>query len=531
MPPITSRGSLTVCGIVLVMLIAGCTSPAAKPSAPPGQDAPLDWVERALPNGDNHDHLDHTHHVGLSTPNFEILGWDPLLTDHMSAQAGGYECGDLATKDGRTLAVVHSFTSDVAFVLMDVTEPTKPEKIGELVMENTHVYDVVMTPDQKYVLLATSPLGQVDDGTLFRRPIETGYTARASFVDACTGTTRPVGGPAAALPYHSGVVLVDISDPGTPAITDFRPLPLLGGHSIVVRDLGGETIALVSVSSGDPVTNYYAFLGIQATALGDRLETYSIYETDPVVEPLDGIPYVTGRPYGHEGSLHVHPGTGGHIAYLADGTYGVTLLDITDPREPHAIGHWNDATEIANPDPSEHFAHTVLPIDTLWDGRHYSFVSEECTARPSETPSCLVYVLDTTDPAAPKLTGAWTLPTEVGGWTWPTFSPHYMAVIDRTLFVAHFHAGLWAFDVSSAEAIADLTPVGVFLPEHDTGYEPSGRLFEEVNQRPLVADVLPYGENLVTFDATSGVYVLRFDPTRPAPAPEPWPLRIPDART
>jgi len=513
-----TRGSFT---LVFGLLLAGCLGAGVDPAATEpdaSHDAALAWVERALLNAEDHDHLDPAQHVGLSTPNFEVVGWDPLVTDHMGSQAGGYFCGDVETKDGRALAVVHSFTSDVAFVLIDVTDPAKPTKIGELVMEHTHVWDVAMTPDQRHVLLATSPYGDLDKALGANLPARGGGVW---FRDACTGTTRALAGPEAAAPYHSGVALVDITDPRAPAVTDFRPLPVAGGHSIVAQDVGGETIALVTANHpGAP--NYYGFLEILDSPIGAKLDTRSVYHTDPVASAGDGLSSTWGN---HDGYLQVHPVTGERLAYLADGNLGVAILDIEDTRMPRFVSRWDDAASIANTD-FEHFAHSVLPIDTTWEGRHYTFVSEECAGRPTDTPSCLVYVLDTTDPAAPTLAGAWTIPVDLGGWAYPGFSPHYMAVIDRTLFVAHWHAGLWAFDVSSADAIADLAPVGVFVPDRDTGYEPDGGFTDQYNQRPVVADVLAHGENVIAFDGTSGVYVLRFDATRPMPAPTPWPLRL-----
>ena len=116
----------------------------------------------AVPFGDGHDHNDPAHHGGLSTPNFEVLGWDPLVTDYHGATSGDYFCADLGSLDGRQIAVSHSFNSDVALVVVDVTEPARPVFLGELVLPRTHVWDVAMLPDASYAVLATSPL---DPGT------------------------------------------------------------------------------------------------------------------------------------------------------------------------------------------------------------------------------------------------------------------------------------------------------------------------------------------------------------------------------
>ncbi|HWH07665.1 MAG TPA: hypothetical protein VNX21_00600, partial [Candidatus Thermoplasmatota archaeon] len=126
--------------LLLALALAGCVTPAAQDGLG-SSAAPVDasWAVRALPHGDDHDHFDIAQHQGLSTPNFRVVGWDPLVVDAKGQTAGGYLCGETATtEDGRQLAVVNSFVTDVVFVVMDVTEPAAPRKVGEFVLENGH---------------------------------------------------------------------------------------------------------------------------------------------------------------------------------------------------------------------------------------------------------------------------------------------------------------------------------------------------------------------------------------------------------
>jgi hypothetical protein len=510
--------------IVIAFLLPGCLS-----SLPEGLDPQptetvfaADWWERALPNGDDHDHYDRDHHRGLSTPNFEVLGWDPLATDYHGMSASGYFCGDLAEGDARTLAVVHSFTSNIAFVLIDVTDPMAIFKIGEFVMESTHVWDVTMMPDQRHVVLATSPIGHLDEEGV---PMLDMAPPGIWFRDACTGQERPVSALPAGLPFHSGVVLVDITTPAEPFVADFRPAPVDGGHSIVAQRVKGDEIILVTVSNPSR-SDYYLFMTVTDTPVGAILELLSIHQTapdSPEQLPRDALGVFFAN---HDGYLQEHPVTGEALAFLADGSWGVTVLNIDDPRAPRVIGRWDEPGRIANPDQT-HFAHSILPIEGTWDGRHYTFISEECGGRPAQTPTCLVYSLDTTDPTDPTLAGAWTLPHDVGGWSYPGFSPHYMALIERTLFISHWHAGLWAVDVSTPEALREMPTIGVFVPDRDVEHVTHGTYGSSYNMLPVVADVIAYGGNLLIFDGTSGAYVLAFDATDPAPAPTPWPLNLP----
>src|ERR1051325_7038449 len=48
------------------------------------------WFEIALPNGPDHDHRNLDQHLELSTPNFHVMGWNPLVTDYHGKSAGGY---------------------------------------------------------------------------------------------------------------------------------------------------------------------------------------------------------------------------------------------------------------------------------------------------------------------------------------------------------------------------------------------------------------------------------------------------------
>ncbi|HUR69857.1 MAG TPA: hypothetical protein VM370_11485, partial [Candidatus Thermoplasmatota archaeon] len=101
-----------------------------------------------------------------------------------------------------------------------------------------------------------------------------------------------------------------------------------------------------------------------------------------------------------------------------------------------------------------------------------------------------------------------------------TFSTHYFRLVDHTLFVAMYHAGLWAVDLTDP---ATPHSVGVFVPDRappDPRREPVGGY----DLTPFILDVFPQADySLTVFDAYSGVYSLKFDPTKPAPAVPEWP--------
>jgi len=522
--------ALLVLGVLLAASFAGClddvTSGSKSDARRAGANAaapllgfdPL-WFELPLSAGDGHNHADHAQHLNLSTPNFEVLGYEPLVTDYHGRTAGGYLCGDANEKNGRRLSVVHSFTTDIAFIVSDVTNPQKPQKIGEFVMANTHVYDLAITEDQRTVLLATSPgtnnLGN-DPGPIV-----------ANFHDACTGETRPVKGPEQGLPFASGVVVVDISNPRNPAIADFRFFPVNGGHSVMTRDIGGRPVVLVSVPNGGLPTvgnpagltahSYYVFAELVESAQGRKMSVLSVYQHRAQPTPAPGVA-LSGNV--HDGTLHKHPVTGQWLAYLAHGTSGLVIVNVDDPRNPRFLATWNEWSALGEAAQNSHFQHETLPIDTTWDGKHFTFMGEECGAHPAKTPTCLVTAFDTTDPSKPKLVGAWTLPVDVAWAASLQFSLHYMALVNQTLFVTVYHGGLWAVDVSKLGQGGSLSlpSVGVFMPPNQSPKPATG-----VPYSPRVNDLQAFADGtMVVYDAYTGLYLVRFNDALPGIVPEPW---------
>lgn len=476
-----------------------------------------EWFELALPNGDEHNHRDLAQHTNLSTANFDVVGWDPLVTQYHGKAAGGYFCGDVSPKKGeQQLAVVHSWVSDVGFILLDISDPAEPRMLSEFLLENSHVYDLAITEDQGYVLLGTIHDGQNYDAGYGPAPVPPLERPQLSVRDACTGEERVVDGPEQGLPFASGLILVDITNPRNPTIADFRHFPVLGSHSVVSADIDGRTIVVSTVENIPGEASYYVFLEVMQTPAGAKLQLLSIYSR------AEASPDEVGKLQwnNHDVFLQEHPITGANLAYLADGRNGLIVLNIDDPSMPRKIGAWSDWDLVGGPAAS-HYIHETLPIEGTWEGKHYTFMGEECTSHPEGTPSCLIYTMDTTDPTNPQMAGAWTFPYDSGVWTYPGFSVHYMALVNRTLFISAFHAGVWAVDVSTEENLRTMPTVGVFLPDK---IPPKGFLRDHTYHRsPATADVIAMGDgNLLTFDETSGAYIVHFDATNPAPAPTPW---------
>jgi len=497
---------------LLALVLSGC---AGTQAPAPGSGFDPYWSERALPYGPGHDHADASQHRNLSTPNFDVVGYDPLLSPYYGGRtAGGYLCGDASrVADGRRIAAVES-RSDVGFALADVTDPARPVWLGELVMKTTHVYDVVVVPDGRHVVLVTSQLypDQVAPSLLASAGVESGLEWR----DACANHAVPVRWAAEEdpAPRPMSVLLVDIQDPHNPTIIDQQPLAGYG-HSAFSIILDGRTWVMVTTEGPQPETSAYEFYEVASTPAGARLSLLSTYK------PMDraDAPGKVG-PGGHDGWLHKHPVTGKTVAYIAGGDlFGI--LDLTDPRTPTLIGSWTDAVP-GRPGPVANF-HSVFPLPALRDGRHYTLLGPEFGDHPLDTPSGILWVLDTTDPADIFEVAAWTLPHEAEWSGTYMFSNHYFSVVDQTAFISMYHGGVWAIDLSpiGRASFVSLPSIGVFLADRSPP-QPSAQVHRWY---PTHEEILALDDgHLVTYDSNTGLYVLAFDASRPAPGPTPWPI-------
>lgn len=498
----------------LGILVAGCLGkgPTLDPKGDALASIDFEWAERALPFGEGHDHFNRTQHQGLSTANFETRGWNPLSTDHYGKPTGGNLCGDATQAGDRRYAVVHGFGSDVAFILVDVTNATNPQVVGELALPWTGARDVAITPDARYVVAGTAgavrqpeklPLASATPGPTWNSPCNKG----------------PVPVPARTqdyVPTPNGLVLVNVQNPRNPIIESYAPLPATGAHSVYATTVNGRTYALASVVNLVAAVTYFELFEIVPTPRGAALVSLSVI-TEQALE--GGAPLLNGH---NDGVIQVHPITGRTYAYLAHWHQGMLIVDITEPRLPKIVGRWSD-----NPGPHTNVAsndfgdiHEAIPLEGTWDGRHYTFIGQEIVGHPTARPSGYVKVLDTTDPTAPHEVAHWNLPVDVD-WEGRSliFSTHYLTRVDRTLFVSHYHAGVWAIDLTNVSTNPTLPAVGVFVPANDPPTPPPRRSYQWA---PTVMEVeaLPDGD-LVVFDSGSGVYLVRFNPTYPIP-PRIW---------
>lgn len=524
-----------------LILLAGCvgTEDAANQGedvVEPASVAERWWVD-AVPSSKetpDHEHGIHSHHANISTQNFEVLGWDPLVTDSENQTASGMMCGGVQDReDGQRIAVVHSISTEVAFVIADVTDPDDPVHLGEVHLPNAVTWDADISADGMHVLVSAYPVGvfggepsappppgpsgqeqapQWQSSDLpwastgpSQSPVEDMesdaeqmWKPQITFHDACTGEVRDIG-PEAYVPYGPGLVLFGIDDPSEPTFEDWRSQPVIGPHSVGSHAIDDAIIATSSVTNLVHEASYYSFFEIQQTPTGSVLAPYSMIRVPGIDSPdLNGHVDVW---------VHEHPETGQVLAYLANWN-GMYVYDISTPQTPVELASWQDGDEGS--------LHTTYPLPEMVDGRQYLIAGQE-VGQQGDRPTGWVYLLDVTDPESPEEVGRWTLPVkpewDAGGLQ---FSTHYVDVLDDTMFVAVNHAGLWAVNITDMQ---DPRATGVFVPE-----KPSPSPWNGGDHAPHVGDVVVDQDTgvLTAWDLAGGIYQLAFDDTIDAPPAPAW---------
>lgn len=516
--------------LLLTVTFVGCLGDAGDDDLPDQPDDPAAlWAEEALPFGDDHDHEDPTQHAGLSTPNFREIGWDPLVTEHHGSTSGDHLCGEVATDGERDLAVTHSWGTDVALVVSDVTDPADPEKIGELVLPTTFTYDAGVTDDASYAVLGTVRTGQPDALPSLPPLAPTGQPVSpaealqgATWRDSC-GQETPVEvlldqGPEDNVPYASGLVLVDLTDPTEPSVVDYMAMPTNGAHSVFVTTIDGTHHVLGGIANSEHTASYFEMATISQGATGPRLEHLALH-TSEQVGPAPSGPLANGHV---DGWIQEHPVTGEVLYHLANWNGGYRIISVDGPQETTVLFDWSDFDPEAGSGMTGQY-HGTYPIEGTWEDRHYTFVGQEIVTHPTDRPSGQIVVFDTTDPAEAEPVARWTLPQDVEWSGGLQFSTHYFVVDEerRIGFVSMYHGGVWAFDADPANG-PELETLGVFMPDHENPDRPAEGL-ATFTWAPTVLDVLqlPTGE-LVSWDATTGLYTFVFDETVELPTPEPW---------
>ncbi|HEX2021680.1 MAG TPA: hypothetical protein VHH36_03155, partial [Candidatus Thermoplasmatota archaeon] len=401
---------------VLVLLAAaavlsGCVA-LPDDVAPAGLDARADLPYLDL--GDGHDHKNRSQH-NVSW-NVRHLGWDPVAPD--ATKLGRYNHLDMHGSFAFVSAYSLQNGSAGGLAVLDVSGDA-PKLVATLELPDMTPVDVHVSEDGKYAILAAH-----------RNP-----QAKLPTADQpCTGTPLFE----LCFPFVPvGVALVDVSDPANPRLADLFRIPPSGAHTAkIVQQAGGYYVyaadygALFAGRAGSTVD----ILKVEDTPAGTKLR--------PVAR-FDAATRAGNQVFVHDVWVERHPVLGKDLLYVSHWDGGVVVADVTDPQRPTQLADWRDFD--AGTYGNVHFARPVGVVN----GTHVTLAAPEFEVAEHAGES---YLLDTTDPAAPKLLGKWTMPGDPITETNYLHSPHYFDVRGTLVVMAHYHGGVWVLDVADPAA-------------------------------------------------------------------------------
>lgn len=401
------------------LALAGCVTP---PSDVEAASAPRTAIE-ALPHlelTDAHDHKDRASHA--ASWNVETLGWNPIAPD--GTKLGRYN--HVVTQGGLAFVTAYALEKGApgGLAILDVTGD-EPALLSTFEMPDLTPIDVDVSGDGKYVVVA----GHRDNRVTL--PAAAQACTGTPMVDVCT-------------PFvPSGVYLFDVTDPKAPKrVGAWTSLPS-GAHTAKVEEIDGEHyvfIASYGFAYASRLASHVEILHYNKAAPGGaRLEPAAKFFA-PESSGNDGA----RRVFVHDMFVEPHP-DGRLLMYVSYWDGGVVIADVTDPKEPRHVATWKDfdAATYGN-------VHFARPIGVI-DGRHITMAAPEYG---SAEHSGEMYVLDTTDPAKPKLLSKWTLPGDPVNDGNYRFSPHNFDPDGTRVAYAHYHGGVWVLDLAIPEAPA-----------------------------------------------------------------------------
>ncbi|HWH07709.1 MAG TPA: hypothetical protein VNX21_00820 [Candidatus Thermoplasmatota archaeon] len=282
-------------------------------------------------------------------------------------------------------------------------------------------------------------------------------------------------------PTPPGIWLIDARDKANPRVAGYANTGTFGAHSITIHRIGGKDYVFVGAASAQNV--------------------FEIVRT-----PLPMLRAVGERPIGHDAVVEDDPLLGAPLLYAANGGAGFEVWDVSDPARPQKVAAWNI------PDRGDRYYVHHSAVQFIEGRRIVVVESEDWEDYPSP-----LWVLDATDFEDIQVLANWSNP---GGHAAAAlrYSLHNPVFLGDKLVVAHYHGGVWALDLSTAQARADPPVVGVFLPSEPGGkpVKPAGYAIMSARGRsfavtdtPMTMDVKVVGDLVYAADLHTGIYALR----------------------
>lgn len=472
---------LLLAGLLAAGLLAGCTTPAddagtPPPAAPAYTLGPCLPQEQAIPQGNHHNHSVPAQHRAACGA--ELLGHDTLR--------------EFGWTEG---SVVGAHAVDVAGDLLAVGVNAGETDAGQ---QGFHLFGVAN--------------GTLEHLSYYDAGKAVGGDRTIAFSD--DGTTVYLGGETDA---QNGVAAIDVTDPLHPKQRAYWDDPQnFGSHTVAAGTIDGQRYVF-SLALG---INILRDDGDSFTLVGKYLTADQLAVLDAPASQTGPETYALRSLYGHDMTFYSDPEEGGRsllfVAYAYD---GFKVVDVTVPSAPTTIGRWMPPADTAH----KHYTHSV-EVERQPGGQLLVVVGAETFEPENQGIASPLWVLDATatvgGPAGTGLPGLGPDPVLLGTWRNPSGAPagnlglsvHFFRLEGGLLYVSHYHGGIWAIDLRTAEAQKAPKAFGYAMPVLEDAVAPPEEccIGFDLNGAPMVFDVAVRQGVVYSADESQGVAAIRF---------------------
>jgi hypothetical protein len=411
-------------------------------------------------------------HVGHQIPelhgghlNLELLD-HTIMDDGLIGPASGFTevhvVGDLA--------IVSSLLGSRGLTILNVSDPSDMRVLSHIYNLDDN-WDSRISPDGKYVFLGCQGSTAFDCTGLDmsgEQPQVTGGSVCAPLV-TCPGS----------------IAVYDITNPTRPQFEAFLPMGFTHNLFVFQHDSGPYAGKYYVMNANSPAT---------------------VAEWDPTANTFTAASAVIEAV--HDVAVQKHPITGEWLLYTGS-SRTMAIWNVDDPFAPVLVS-------LVEGDGIPAMWHEQTPMPCLIAGRHITIGAGESGAGSPQP----IAIVDTTDPTRPVVMSEWIIPDHASLTAQQNyrFSLHNIdGNCDGQVAIGMYHAGVWVFDISTPERMAEPATLAYYQPNQ----RPISLAWNPVMSAPIgglvtldvpnvwTAQWSADGGTLFVPDMTTGLYALQ----------------------